>query len=878
VPWLTCGAMPSLSSLDDAQGEDLDQLADIFIERPNSCSKSRQRQADQRRLQQKLAEHGHGSMLRGWRLEMDHDLEFEVDFEDFTKAAGRLSYIGDSHVLFGADDDYSTLTLEELAPFEAQLVRHFKKWVNDRFAGHKEMFSELDPCNDGQVTLDVWCQQLPKLGFKSPTEQMRGLLDGEQPTLQQQKLLQESEAIKTLYHLCDLGDVGNLKQEDLIFLEADPKVRAEEFHKMKVSQMTVWKQAAAREFIEYHALQGTPGTTTKCTHRLAPRPWQAKTFETMPTVICHRNNQRLRDNLRRARHARKKFIQHLKDTYGNEVRAVRKALSPDHGYGFSLMALRNYCRRSNLKIDHRDLWNALDRNNDGIVSLEELAVQSALTLANFQKWARRNPYLGSCAAIWDSPEAASVSRRRSGTWFAGKKMMVGTLQETLKELKYPGINNPQTRNLLFGALDLINCGLVTRADLEWLDKWRPVEWVYSEADPQALQEFKEILVRQYGHPLHAWRVVLDKDNSNSIDYNEFLAACKKIHFKGNPNAAWRAFDVDLVGKVSMKQFDAESAEILNSFKEWTEVNFGSVKHFFKAFDTDDSDSVTLQELKRACHKLHWNGDVALLFECLDVDQKKDQETKVRSLSFEEVAFLDSWHLESTEEELAADSEELSPGPMKKKKPTAASMHASTLRLACPMAAAPLRRKPVSDLDQPTDAGSRPATQSTEMPSRPLSRSMESRPWTRSTEASSRPWSRDMPSRPATRSSEKPSRPRSPDMPLKPFKSPEQQSRELLATFKMLQKDPGMEMSWSSKHFMNSYGTPLFVGDPAGQHFTMDKKGLAHSSAPLLSSSTEGCHGAGLPRLSGFAVPGAVGHYLAGTLPGRLLIGPMPSQG
>merc|ERR1711972_646189 len=44
----------------------------------------------------------------------------------------------------------------------------------------------------------------------------------------------------------------------------------------------------------------------------------------------------------------------------------------------------------------------------------------------------------------------------------------------------------------------------------------------------------------------------------------------------------------------------------------------------------------------------------LLFDCLDVDRKRDGEDRKRGLRLEEVAFLDSWTVEPTIEDLDAE--------------------------------------------------------------------------------------------------------------------------------------------------------------------------------------------------------------------------------
>merc|ERR1712176_886747 len=61
--------------------------------------------------------------------------------------------------------------------------------------------------------------------------------------------------------------------------------------------------------------------------------------------------------------------------------------------------------------------------------------------------------------------------------------------------------------------------------------------------------------------------------------------------------------------------------------------------------------VTLPELKRACHKMKWQGDVRMLFDCLDVDRKKSTDASGRrSITLEEISFLDSWQCETEQGE------------------------------------------------------------------------------------------------------------------------------------------------------------------------------------------------------------------------------------
>lgn len=102
-------------------------------------------------------------------------------------------------------------------------------------------------------------------------------------------------------------------------------------------------------------------------------------------------------------------------------------------------------------------------------------------------------------------------------------------------------------------------------------------------------------------------------------------------------------DTALLGRISLKQVCPESAEVLTSFKDWTESLFGSVLLAFSAFDTDGGGTLTYSELRNACNKYKWQGQVRLLFDSLDVE--KQHAPGKRSISVKEIAFLDTWELD-----------------------------------------------------------------------------------------------------------------------------------------------------------------------------------------------------------------------------------------
>eukprot|EP00434_Breviolum_minutum_P015093 symbB.v1.2.013306.t1/scaffold936.1/size150329/3 len=95
----------------------------------------------------------------------------------------------------------------------------------------------------------------------------------------------------------------------------------------------------------------------------------------------------------------------------------------------------------------------------------------------------------------------------------------------------------------------------------------------------------------------------------------------------------------------LSRYDGPSAELLGSFKTWCEDNFGSVHRAFNVLDHDGSGTISLPELRRACQKRSWRGDVPMLFRCLDVEGDADH----ARLSLDEIGFLDNWEVPSEDE-------------------------------------------------------------------------------------------------------------------------------------------------------------------------------------------------------------------------------------
>jgi Ca2+-binding EF-hand superfamily protein len=558
-----------------------------------------------------LVKRGNGSFLRGWRRELDPDGSFDVNFIDFCRAAERIGFTGDARELFGSDATPKYLALEELDDRRGTLMRNFREWVRETFGGPVEMYSAFDVAGRTRLTYDMFVQACRRHGF-----------------------VVSQEDFHELFSCCDVSGSGTVSQEEVIFLENDRALRELATFKAKKSQKEKHLKLMCWAYREDGLRALSP------THRLAQRPWLAENFDQLPMLVHHRRVEWQRETHRRCLDARIAFVRHLRDTYHNEVRAWRTGLDPRGTFELKERDIRSYCRKHDLKLDSGDLWKSLDKDCDGYFRLEELCVGAADVLASFQYWAKQE--FGSTAAIWDRPEMVEMRTKpqRDGGWASEKKVLCSTFTEVLRALEWPAFNDPDARRHLLSSLDLYGCSFISLSDLEWLDTWHMPEWLCAEPDPGAWEDLRASIMHHYKHPLKAWRQLLDTDNSNNVSWIEFKEACENIRFKGNIGGAWRALNERLASSISMKEYDAASAELLNSFKDWAETNFGSVRLAFKAIDVNNTGKLSYQELKRACQNLKWQGEVRLLFDCLDLDGKL--EGGKRFISMKEVQFLDEW--------------------------------------------------------------------------------------------------------------------------------------------------------------------------------------------------------------------------------------------
>lgn len=312
------------------------------------------------------------------------------------------------------------------------------------------------------------------------------------------------------------------------------------------------------------------------------------------------------------------FKTFLKTKYNSFLRAWLGALDMDGSMSVPKSELFKACSEMHWNGDVRALWRAMDKDDSGVTSLEELDITSAAQLALFKEFIDKK--FGS-------------SRNAFGAFdrFNAKKLKQA---EFIGMCKGHGFTGKFTK-WLFQGMDRANRKFITQEDMHFLDRWKPPSYLTCQPNQEAAEAFKALLLRVYDSSLKGWTQCLDRDSSNRVNWQEFEAAAKKIRFSGDVAGAWRFLDIDMSGFISLHELDPDASETLLGFKRWADEEFGGVRSAFSVMDSDGSNEITLKEFRRACRSYGFEGNCRRLFDCFDSD-------KQGLLTIDEIVFLDDW--------------------------------------------------------------------------------------------------------------------------------------------------------------------------------------------------------------------------------------------
>jgi len=281
--------------------------------------------------------------------------------------------------------------------------------------------------------------------------------------------------------------------------------------------------------------------------------------------------------------------------------------------------------------DDRTIFEVLDTDGSGEISLEEIDEASARLWVKFRAWALNK---------FDS--AKDLMQTLTGG-------MSALTQEVFAQgLKDAGWTSGM-EDMLYLSIDTDGCGHISLGKLKWfqIDKKRlkrkeeakarhakvnDKKIAQQHAARATLQDFKQHLLSHFGNYLRAWRRCIDPEGMMVAQKKQIFKACRDIDWEGDMRLLWKAMDEG--GCVRFEELDANAAEKLARLHGLVTGSFGGSEAAFRWLDRHNQQRLTKAEFLAGISEAGLD-DTKGLFEGLDWQNKK-------FLSRQDLFFLDAW--------------------------------------------------------------------------------------------------------------------------------------------------------------------------------------------------------------------------------------------
>jgi len=518
-------------------------------------------------------------------MHFDKNHDGRITYDEFEQGLAEMNFDGDVQATWDdLDRDKSgELTMDEIDQKSADLWASFRRWAGTKFTSREDMEARLGGNQASVVSSGVVTTANRRTFEKKGSVNALGSETGADAggfTMQQfcenvVRLGWHGSFEAVLFRCLDPVNAGLVRTEHLVWFDQERKKQL--------------RRSAAKS-------RGIGGSQAKMRHKL----------------VSMRSLQ--------------SFLAFLRMKYGCLFKAWRKALDLDGSMTVHRKELFKACRDLNWDGNITALWKALDADDSGTTTLDELVPALARTLAVFKRWTDTN-----------FGDAKQAIKRLDAV--DGRRQALARCCLSLDEWKQAceKLRCPCDAEKVFKLLDWEDDGTITYQELKCLDKWKPQPWLLAEPNEQAAEAFRKVLRHQYKHMVKAWRLAVDRDGSNRVSWNEFQEVARRVKFQGDIPGAWVALDSDTSGYISLREWDAESSEILAEFRKWAHCEFGSVLCAMEMMDKDGSGSLTFKELRKGLRTNGYRGDCFDLFKSLDIDGGGE-------ITGEELSFLDEWEL------------------------------------------------------------------------------------------------------------------------------------------------------------------------------------------------------------------------------------------
>lgn len=339
----------------------------------------------------------------------------------------------------------------------------------------------------------------------------------------------------------------------------------------------------------------------------------------------------------------------------------------------------------NLRIDHKEfqkgmallqwpgnvesLWEEMDADGSGEITFDEVDAEQAQMWSTFRRW---------CGTKFSSPRDMVVKiKQLSNLSYSNEDWM--NEEEFTEGLRAMGWDKGFFTSVIFEAMDIEGEGCLAARELKWLEqevrrfklkeeekrksrKMSAHKQLAKQVCQEAKRDFKAFLKQHFGGSIwRAWRRAIDLDGTMSVQRVELFKGCRKLNWRGDVRALWRALDDDGSGVTTLEELDPHCAQLLAQFKQWAEYNFGKNKPsvaMFRALDPQNKKKLACNQFIHDLEARGFDRKVCVL----EKAQKSSVSTPGRWRRWEaktlatwldwqdkkyvtedDVSFIDHWH-------------------------------------------------------------------------------------------------------------------------------------------------------------------------------------------------------------------------------------------
>jgi len=310
---------------------------------------------------------------------------------------------------------------------------------------------------------------------------------------------------------------------------------------------------------------------------------------------------------------------YLKKQYGSLASAWTHGLDLDSNERVTFSEFSIAMRNNYFKGDIKAVFNELDKDGNGYITMDEWDVETYEVLKTFDEMVLSN--YGSFWEAWkafDDDGNGHLTEKE----FLSRCNSLGYRGNARKLFKYLLPNAHQKYVTLPDfAPQAFNQSLIDPESLSTLSNKEKTEKAIQDVKDLRMERFdlaalKKLLVNKYGSLAAAWKYGLDLDRNGKITYNEFSRAVREIGFHGNIKAIWKELNTDESNDISLEELDPAAHKHLSQFEAHVHGKHGSYLEAWQALGVNPGTRIHKKQFQEMCAQLDYTGDVDELFKHL----------------------------------------------------------------------------------------------------------------------------------------------------------------------------------------------------------------------------------------------------------------------